>query len=162
MVGKAVIPAKDEMFSTRPRPAGEHARQDLATELDGSDDVERVGLEGDPCGLVDQPADRRDGGVVDDDVERPALGLDSLDEAVELAAVGQVDGERGAVEIGRELLERLGGAGHQRDPGAAAGELAGDLHADALGCPGDERVGPGERQPVGHRFSPDRRAGRPR
>ena len=82
-----------------------------------------------------------DPGIVDQDVELAFVVLAHVfGDAVHRVGGGDVQGQRGAADLGRGLGEGLGGVGHVDgdDLGAVAGEHLGDRGADPAGGAGDQ------------------------
>ena len=81
----------------------------------------------------------------------PSSILHALDHLLDLGALGHVDREREAVDLGRDLLDLVGRPGGDRDARAGAGQLERDGAADAAPAARNERDLTVEADFVGHR-----------
>ena len=125
-------------------PALEHAGQHLAAQLGGGEQVqgdhplELVG------GQLAEVGGDLDGGVVDEEVDLPVVGLDPRHQATQRHPVGEVAAQGAAADLGGERVEGLAATGDDRDVGAGAGEPGGEPGSDVAGGPGEEDVGTGD------------------
>src|SRR5207248_4187737 len=111
----------------------EHAGQDLATQLDGGNEVEAVEKVDVAGGHIDEEPGTVDPRVVDEDVDRAAVGLHTVDQARELLGIGEVGGMCGAAQTVGQLLEGALGAGDKSYSRPGSRETLGEGLADAAG-----------------------------
>ena len=85
-----------------------------------------------------------DTGIVDEDRQRPELGLGRGDSSGDAIGAGDVAGDRQAVPPGRGnlasgLVQPIDASRGKRDLGAGSGEELGQVPPDPARCAGDER-----------------------
>ena len=111
-------------------PAREHAGEHLAAQLGGREQVEPhhlvevVGVE------VGQVRGDLDGGVVDQDVDRPVPALDPGHEGAQGRLLGEVARHRTPAHLAGDLVEGVAAARHDRDVGPGLRETHGQPAAD--------------------------------
>ncbi len=120
-----------------------HLGQHQPGEVEHGDEVEGEHAVGVVFSDLDERAPRTDAGVVDEDVDRPELGVHGRVGPLRFGALGEIGHrDRRAAAPPLDLLahgvEVVGGTGDESDSGSAAGGGDRDRASDPARRPGDE------------------------